>query len=571
MHRTYHGLSIAMLIVLAACAAPTSRPAGLSAQPSTLSGAPAQRKVLEILMRTEPNAFITAQGLVGQNARPSRYFHEFVNGYVTVRDPEDEVAAHLAVSLPSLDNGTWNVLPDGRMEVTWKLRPGIKWHDGKDLSSDDVKFAWEVASDPVTLFGASTIARYLDRIDTPDASTFVMYWKETNQLGGELGERQFEILPRHVLEGSYRADPAGLPNHPYLTSPEAFVSSGPYRPGEWERGSHLALDAWDGYFLGRPKIDRVVFRVIPDSRTALSNLLADSADASYLTLEYPESRILEREWSTSGKGVVQFSPSAVTMMLPQFKSELTSPPDLLNLQVRRALMHAMDRQDLTDGLDYGPEMIAHSTAYPGTAIGDAVAPVVARYPHDPARAAALLAEAGWQPSADGLLTKAGRRFEVEFRGLPNSATAVVFPILEQQYRRAGITLSLKHYLPTNLEDQVTYPGLLSTGLTTNTLIFSQRWHSRFIAGPQTRYSGENRMGYSEPATDAAIDRLLTAVRREDQLRYWGEAWRRITEDVAILPMYYQVDSYVVRKGFVGLQPRNPLGAPAYQVHLWEAP
>jgi peptide/nickel transport system substrate-binding protein len=305
--------------------------------------------------------------------------------------------------------------------------------------------------------------------------------------------------------------------------------------------------------------------------TALSNLLADSADASYLTLEYPESRILEREWSASGKGIVQFSPSGVTMMLPQFKAEITSPPDLLNLQVRRALMHAMNRQDLTDGLDLGPEMIAHSTGYPGTAIGDAVAPVVVRYDHDPARAAALLAEAGWQPGADGLLTKAGRRLEVEFRGLPNSATAVVFPILEQQYRRAGITLNLRHYLATNLEEQVTYPGLLSTGLTTNTLIFAQRWHSRFIAGPQTRYSGENRMGYSEPATDAAIDRLVTAVRRPDQLRYWGEAWRRITEDVGILPMYYQVDSYVVRKGFVGLQPRNPLGAPAYQVHLWEAP
>ena len=79
------------------------------------------------------------------------------------------------------------------------------------------------------------------------------------------------------------------------------------------------------------------------------------------------------------------------------------------------------------------------------------------------------------------------------------------------------------------------------------------------------------MGYSEPATDAAIDRLLTAIRREDQLRYWGEAWRRITEDVAILPMYYRLDSYVVRKGVTGLQPRNPLGSAAYQIHLWEAP
>ena len=64
--------------------------------------------------------------------------------------------------------------------------------------------------------------------------------------------------------------------------------------------------------------------------------------------------------------------------------------------------------------------------------------------------------------------------------------------------------------------------------------------------------------------------LDVPVRREDQLRYWGEAWRRITEDVAILPLYYVVDSYPVRKGITGMQPKSPLGSAAYQIHLWEA-
>jgi len=571
MQPTYRMFAAAMLFALTACAAPSSRPADMAAQPGASPGAPAQRKAVEILIRGGPNAFVTAAGgLAGPTARPSRYFHEFVNGYVTVRDHEDEVAPHLAAALPSLDNGTWKVLPDGRMEVTWKLRPGIKWHDGKDLTSDDVKFAWEVDSDPLTQVGASTIARYLDRVDTPDAQTFVMHWKETHQLGGELGERELDLLPRHVLEEPYRADPAGISNHPYLTSPEAFVGSGPYRPTEWERGSHVVVEAWDGYFLGRPKIDRITFRVMPDSRTALANLLSDASDASYLALEYPEARILEHEWSKSGKGVLQFAPDAVQYLLPQFRAELVTPPDLLNPQIRKALMHAMNRQDLTDGLDLGPGMVADSTTLPGTPIGDAVGSAVVRYPYDPTRAAALLADAGWQMGPDGLLTKDGRRFDVEYRGPPGSATAVVFPLLEQQYRRAGITLTLRHYLPANLEEQVTYPGLFSIGLPTNNLVFAQRWHSRFIAGPQTRYAGANLMGYAEPATDAAIDRLLTAVRREDQLRYWGEAWRRITEDVAILPMYYIVGSYPVRKGLTGLQPRNPLGSPAYQIHLWEA-
>ena len=572
MRPSYQILAFALMLLVTACAAPASRPTDLGAQPRTSPSAPHERKAIEILIRGGPNAFITeVGGLSGPTARPSRYFHEFVNAYVTTRDHDDEVAPHLAAALPSLDDGTWKLLPDGGMEVTWKLRPGVKWQDGKDLTSDDVRFSWEVASDPLTLVGAPTIARFVDRVDTPNAQTFVMHWKETNQLGGELGERQFDVFPRHVLEESYRADPAGFSNHPYLTNPDAFVGSGAYRPLEWERESYVVVEAWDGYFLGRPKIDRVTFRVIPDSRTALANLLSDAADASYLALEYPESRILEREWLASGKGSVQLSPSAAQYLLPQFKAELTTPPDLLNPQVRRALMHAMNRQDITDALDLGPGMVADSTTLSGTAIGDAVARDVVRYPYDPARATALLAEAGWKLGADGMLIKDGRRFEVEFRAPPGSATAVVFPVIEQQYHAVGVTLTLQHYLPANIEEQVTYPGLLAIGLPTNNLVFAQRWHSRFIAGPQTHYAGANLMGYAEPKTDAAIDRLLMAVRREDQLRYWGEAWRRITEDAAILPMYYQVDSYAARKGLVGLQPRNPLGGAAYQIHLWEAP
>jgi peptide/nickel transport system substrate-binding protein len=100
------------------------------------------------------------------------------------------------------------------------------------------------------------------------------------------------------------------------------------------------------------------------------------------------------------------------------------------------------------------------------------------------------------------------------------------------------------------------------------MIFAQRWHSNFIAGPP-RYVGENRQGYVNPASDAALDRLLRAVRREDQLRYWAESWKVITEDVAAIPMFYTLNTYIVRKGLTGLQPRNPLGNAAYRVHQWD--
>src|SRR5438067_4507555 len=130
MRSSRHLLTRALLLLVTACATPGSRPAGGTTQRVT----PPERKAIEILIRGGPNTLITeAGGLSGPTARPTRYFHEFVNAYVTTRDGDDEVAPHLVAALPSLDSGTWKLHPDGGMEVTWKLRPGIRWQDGKDL------------------------------------------------------------------------------------------------------------------------------------------------------------------------------------------------------------------------------------------------------------------------------------------------------------------------------------------------------------------------------------------------------------------------------------------------------
>lgn len=561
-----------MVILITACSAPPTPPAqtGAALGVAPPDARPAQRKTIDVVMQGELNAFITAQGLVGNNARPSRYMHEFVNGYVTVRDGDDEVAPHLVAALPSLDAGTWKVQDDGRMEVTWKLRPGVIWHDGAPLTSDDVKFSWEVLSEPNALVGASTIARYVDRVDTPDPLTFVMSWKETQGFGGELGERQFDVLPRHILESAFRADPSSIPNHPHLTTPDVFIGSGAYRPVAWEKGSHVTVEAFDRYFLGRPKIDRVTFHFIPDSRTAMANILAGSMDASYLGVQFVEARVIEREWAMTGAGTVQFVPGAARHLIPQFRPELANPSDLLNLSVRRALAYTINRQDLVDALDLPSEMIASSTGFPTTAIGDAVERTVVKYPFDPNRAAQLLTDAGWRPGPDGVRVKDGRPFDVEYRAETQPFEGVIYPIMQQHFKNVGVNLNLYQLVGQVLQDRVEYPGLLSSAITSNNLIYAQRWHSRYIAGQQTRYSGENRQGYRNPASDMAIDRLFTAIRRDDYLRYWAESWRVITEDVGAIMTYFQLDAYIARKGLTGLQQKNRLGNAAYQVHLWDS-
>src|SRR5207244_2550474 len=143
------------------------------------------------------------------------------------------------------DAGTWRVADDGSMALTWKLRPGVKWHDGTELTSADVKFSWEAAREPATQLRPQGVASFITAVDTPDPSTAVIHWRLTTYKAGELSEDGFDVLPRHLLEEALLADKESFANQPYFATPERFVGSGPYRPVSWERGSQLVVEAYD--------------------------------------------------------------------------------------------------------------------------------------------------------------------------------------------------------------------------------------------------------------------------------------------------------------------------------------
>jgi peptide/nickel transport system substrate-binding protein len=295
-------------------------------------------------------------------------------------------------------------------------------------------------------------------------------------------------------------------------------------------------------------------------------MMAGSVDIAYRALGIEEAKVLEQEWR-SGGGTVHMRPDNFRHLLPQLRPDWARPADLMNLAVRRALIHASDRAQIAEAMGVGAQNVTDSIALPGTDIGEAVGAQIVRYPYDPTRAAALLQEAGWQRGGDGMLTKGGQPFRLEFRG--SGDTAPEFAVIQQQYRGVGIDVYFQPSTQVRAEI-VEYPGLSSTGLPANSLNFGNRWHSRQIAGPENRYAGNNLHGYRNPATNEVIERLERSLRREDQLRYWGEAWRLITEDAAVIPMYFITTPLPVRKGLTGAVPTHPLGNAAYKVHHWES-
>ena len=506
------------------------------------------------------------QGL-GAAAVPTRYFKEFPNAFLTTLDQQDEPVAWMATGLPSLDDGSWRMLDDGRMEVTWKLRPGIRWQDGVEVTADDLKFGWEVEKDPATQIAPNGTARLVQAVTVIDPYTAVFTWAEPSALGALAGAREFDVLPRHLLEDAERAR---LVDNPYFHDPAAFVGSGPYRPLAWERGSSLTLQAFDAYFLGRPKIDRVTFAFIQDTRTALANLMAGQVDIMWRVPSYDGARIVAQEWARTGEGNMEIQANTARHLLPQLRPDYAAPRDLTDVRVRKALMYGMDRDELAETVAPGAAEVVNSTTYPNSALGRTVEARAVRYDYDPARAAALLAEAGWPKRADGTLSKAGERFRLDYRaGTANADANLIFPVIEQQYRKLGIEFVLDLSASSDLQAEATFPGVWFTALPDNQTGFLARFHSGNIAGPQNRWSLSNRNGYSNPVADELLNRLDRTLRADERLALWAEANRILVDEVGYIPLYNFPYPYFVRKSVVGPLPGNPINPPTFFVHTWD--
>lgn len=554
-------LAVLLLLVSGCAGSPMSREAPAPVPAAGRAGP----KSLTVALPIDPTSLAGTMAL-GVATVPSRYFKEFPNAYLTTYNAQDQLVPWLAASLPSLDDGTWKLLDDGRMAVTWRLRPGVKWHDGVDLTSEDLRFSWEIGRDLTTGVSSQSVARFVEAVDTPDPLTAVFIWSTASQLGAVAGVREFDVLPRHLLVGVERE---GLSDHPYFSDPAVFVGSGPYRPLSWERGSALTLEAFDAYFQGRPRIDRVTFAIIPDASTALVNILSGQVDIAYWAVNFEGARVIQNEWRMGG-GAVEMQLNNARHLLPQFRADYASPRDLLDRRVRRALAHAIERTELAETAAAGVARVTNSTTYPDSPLGRAVEARAPVYDYDLTRAAALLAEAGWQKDGDGMLTRAGERFQLAYRtavGLTDGN--LILPVLQQQLRRSGIELVFAPAPRADQEAGATFTGVSFRGLPVNQTGFLALFDSTRIAAPQNRWAGANVHGYANPVADELLQRVDRTLRAEDRMAVWAEANRVLVEDVAYLPLYSYPIPYVVRKGVRGAIPANPINPPSYFVHTWD--
>src|SRR5438093_6169106 len=196
-----------MAVLLLASCAPASTIPGRSAadQPGAPAGSSRGTKTLRIAMQGSNEQDSPALfGRAGSGSAAQEHFFIF-HANLTALDAQGELVPRMAEKFPTINDGDWTLLPGGGMEVTWKLRPNIYWHDGTPLTAEDFVFGFQVVNDPELPVEQLGEIPNIAQVRAADPHTLVMTWKSQSSLGNVNGFDGVPALPRHLLEGLYQA------------------------------------------------------------------------------------------------------------------------------------------------------------------------------------------------------------------------------------------------------------------------------------------------------------------------------------------------------------------------------
>jgi peptide/nickel transport system substrate-binding protein len=562
-----------VLILFLGCASPATPPTPPASQPQQSSqSTPAQRssgpKRITAAIAEDPPAI--KRDITGRTSAGALELERLLNGGLVLTDDKGLLQPELAEAVPTVDNGLWKLLPDGRMEITWKIKPGAQWHDGTPFTSADLEFThrvWQDRGQPVL---RNVQLDSVDRVETPDPRTVVVHWKQPLIYADTL----FSLLlanpmPKHLLEQTFDEDEANFPQASYWT--DGFIGTGAFKLKSWEKGSALVLSANEQYILGRPKLDEIEVRIISDPSTLVANVLSGAVDVGPLERGLSLDLALQAKprWS---EGRVEIAPASQALIMPQLMDP--SPAIVANVQFRRALYHATDRQTLVDTLMHGYTGVADGYIGPTDPEYPFVSSAFIKYEYDLRKASQMIQDLGYSRGSDGFFRDAsGQRLEVESRANANQdLNAKIVLSVADTWQQAGVgvnTLLVPSQQAADRAFAATFPSFSTIGQSRYLERLRFR-HSGQTPLPSNNYVGNNASRYQNAEWDALIDRYYVTIPMQERYEVIRQLLRHLTENLPFMALFYDSDQLLVNNRIENIIESEALGATqAWNSYLWD--
>ncbi|MBI3957494.1 MAG: ABC transporter substrate-binding protein, partial [Chloroflexi bacterium] len=313
-----------------------------------------------------------------------------------------------------------DVSPDG-LTYTFKLHEGVKFHDGTDFSAEDVKYTYDFYRNPDNAMSIAGDFTGVESVEAVDAKTVVVHMSDVNAAS------MVTWAATPIVQSKYHAE---VGEEKYRTAP---IGTGAYKLKEWRPAEFTELVAFDDHFRGRPNIDVLRQDVVPEPSVRMIALQSGDADSAVWPLLVEDSVFLESD-------PVFVVYRTLANSIKYFPLNLTVPA-LSDKTVRKAMMHALDRQRIIDDLWNGAAQISHSNLTPASPYHKADLP---RYDYDPAAAAAMLDEAGWAVGADGVRAKDGVSLSFTCTTITgDQARRPIAELAQQMFKEIGIDMQLE--------------------------------------------------------------------------------------------------------------------------------
>lgn len=445
---------------------------------------------------------------------------------------------------------SWTVSEDG-LTYEFEIREGMKFHDGKELTVEDVKFSYDLIKDPKV--NAAHLQNYFKNfqkaeIVPPNRIRLTMsevYFRNLIMLG------LVEVYPKHIYgKGDFN-------NHPANRAP---VGSGPYKFAKWENGRVIELDRFtdywgnqDPYWKSRNNFNKIIYKIITEDSVASLALKKGDIDALdptpeqfFTELKGPE---IEKDFyrlnftTEDGNG---FRYIGLNLRLPLFQSK----------KLRQALSMALPRESLSKTLFDGQ---VKASVGPFPQISPKSDPQLKPYSYDLAKALELIEEDGWKDSDnDGILDKDGKKLSFELLFVSQASDIERIAITYQEsLKRLGVdvrlktlewTVFLKHVLERKFESM-----MMAWGSSLDSDPY-QIWHST-----QADNGGSNHVGFKNARVDEILETARKTLDREKRNALYQEFSRIIHDEAPYIFIFERPSLAIVSKRFQGVQPIGKLG------------
>lgn len=496
----------------------------------------------------------------------------------------------LATEVATVENGRLSIAQnaDGTQAVTMQLtlRDDIFWSDGVKITTKDLEFV----NDVVTTEGVSLAAiSYYQRFtyETVNERTFRVTLSPAQS--SDLAGSPMPVLPAHVLQPAWTEAKAAAAGQDPQRRTEIYravmtdfgsaaginggraVFSGAFKATRWVPGASMTFERNPFYF-DHPAnqeayVRTVEYRYLNDTNALLFQIMVGAVDTtSSVAISFDQALSPQIASGIDDSYDIWFVPGAVWehLEINQFTNVQAVADNMLNdLRTRKAIVHAIDRQGMTDALFEGLQPVSHSNVSPGDPTYN---PDVPQYAYDPERAKAYLAELGWTPGPGGILqrtTADGRtvRFELEFvTTAGNAVRERQQQFIAEDLRAVGIEVRINN-APSNVVFANEFINRAYDGAWTGMFMFA--WVSsqasslnaatyvcRFAPTPANSYAGQNAGGACSERYDALRDVAVAELDTAKSLPIYQEMQVVYAEELLAIPLIFRSTPYVTKFGLV---------------------